>query len=418
MQQNASAYKPGTMDADNTLQELRKGWPTLAGAFWGLGFGALTLFFYTQGLFLEPLKQEFGWTRQQLSLVSLIGGFEIAGASVLVGWLVDRYGSRGPALVAYIVVAAAFTALGLVVRSLPLFMLSQLLIIGFGAGNGPANYTRAVNQSFDKARGLALGLALAGPGALALLAPPAVAWVIGAHGWRAGYLSMALATAVSAPIVLGLLSLGHRGTTSVGSTAAPSPPLPLVKALGRPLYLRLLFSFFLMAAGVGGLTLHIAPILTEGGYSLVHAAAIQGLIGLSVLFGRLVMGFLVDRIFAPWVAAVAAALAALGLFLLAGIGPPAAPLAAILIGLCMGAEGDIIGYVTARYFGLASYGQLYGLLYGAYTVGLGSGAFILALLNGAFGSYSPPLWIAGGVLLAGGALLATAPRFESHAEPA
>ena len=94
---------------------------------------------------------------------------------------------------------------------------------------------------------------------------------------------------------------------------------------------------------------------------------------------------------------------------LASLGADAAPLTAILIGLCMGAEGDVIAYLTARYFGLASYGQLYG----AYTVGLGSGAFVPALLNGAFHSYGPPLWIAGGVLLVGGALLATAPRFET-----
>ena len=83
----------------------------------------------------------------------------------------------------------------------------------------------------------------------------------------------------------------------------------------------------------------------------------------------------------------------------------------------MGAEGDIIGYVTARYFGLASYGQLYGLLFGAYTAGLGIGPFILALGEEAFGSYTPALWICGGLLLAGAALMAGAPRFGAIAPP-
>jgi MFS family permease len=403
-------------EADTALRELRRAWPTLAGASWGLGFGALTIFFYTQGLFLGPLKQEFGWTRQQLSLVSLIGGFEIAGTSVLVGWLVDRFGVRGPALVAYVMVALAFAGLGMGVWSLPMFVLLQLLVIGFGAGNGPANYTRAINQSFDKARGLALGGALAGPGLLALVAPPVIAWVIQTYGWRAGYQAMALATAVSAPIVLGLLSFGgRRARPSAAARPALRLPLSLSGALRDRLFLRLLASFFLMAIGGGGLVLHMAPLLTDAGYDLGHAAKVQGLIGLSILFGRLGMGYLVDRIFAPWVAAGATTLAALGLFALAGFGPAVAPLTAVLIGLSLGAEGDIIGYVTARYFGLPSYGQLYGLLYGAYTVGLGVGPFLLALLDGAFGGYEPALWTAGGLLLAGAALLLGAPRFAAGA---
>ncbi|MDB5459420.1 MAG: transporter, superfamily protein, partial [Caulobacteraceae bacterium] len=122
------------------IQEVRKSWPTLAGASLGLGTGALTIFFYTQGLFVGPLNHEFGWTRQQLSLVSLIGGFEIAAASVIVGWLVDRFGVRAPALGGYVLVTLAFLGLSAVRGSLPLFMLLQLSIIGFGAANGPANY--------------------------------------------------------------------------------------------------------------------------------------------------------------------------------------------------------------------------------------------------------------------------------------
>ncbi len=407
---NDSRANSESVVGGTALHEIRRGWPTLVGAAWSMGFGALTLFYYTQGLFLGPLKQEFGWTREQLSVINVIGGFLIAGASVLVGWIVDRFGVRAPALVAFVVVAAAYALLGLGSVPLSLFVLLQLTTIGFGAANGPANLTRAINQSFDKARGFALGAALSGPGLVAILSPPVVGWVIQTYGWRAGYLTMGVATAVCIPIVLGLLSFGrHREKPAAAGTGLPA--LSLVKALTHPIYLRLLASFLLISIGVGGLIFHMAPMLTDAGYNLAYAAKIQGLIGLSVLIGRLLMGYLVDRVFAPWAAAAVTTAAAAGLFLMAGCGPVAAPVTAILIGLAMGAEGDVLSYITARYFGLASYGQLYGLLYGSYVIGQGISSFLLARLHTAFGSYSMPLWIVGAILLGGAALLASAPRF-------
>jgi predicted MFS family arabinose efflux permease len=287
-------------------------------------------------------------------------------------------------------------------------MLLQLTVIGLGPANGPPAYTRAVNQSFDRSRGLALGVALASTGLMALVAPPALAWVIQTHGWRSAYLALALVTVVSAPIVLGLLSRCPRPDPRA---APPSQRISLAQALRNTTFLRLLAAFALAAVGIGGVSLHLVPILTDDGYSLRQAAAVQGLIGFSILFGRLAAGFLVDRFFAPRVAALAITAAALGLLLLAALGGRAAPVAAVLAGLAMGAEGDVIGYVTARYFGLPAYGKLYGLLYGAYTAGLGAGAFLLAQMQAAFGGYAAGLTICGCLMLGGALLLAGAPRF-------
>ena len=394
--------------------EFRTGWPTLAGATLGLATGALTIFYFTQGLFFAPLGEAFGWTRSQLSMTNLIGGVEVAFASVIVGWLVDRYGVRGPALVAYIIIALAFVGLSLAGPSLPLFMALQLLVLGCGAANGPPNYTRAINQSFDRARGMALGLAMAGAGAMAIIAPPVMAWVIQGHGWRAGYQALALVTVISAPIVLVLLSRGRRpGPAQV--LGAPEVAPSLAAALGNLVFLRLLAAFALAAVGMGGLNLHLVALLLDQGYDLSHAAGIQGLIGLSMLVGRLLFGYLADRFFAPRVGALAIALAAVGLFLLAGFGGAAAPATAVLVGLAMGAEADVIGYVTARYFGLPAYGRLFGLLYGAYTIGLGGGGFLLARMQASFGGYGPGLVAAGVLTAAGAALLAGAPRFTPAA---
>jgi MFS family permease len=396
--------------ADTAVREMRRGWPTLLGAALGMGTGALSIFYYTQGLFFGPLQQAFGWTRQQLSLVSAAGGFEIAIASVLVGWLVDRFGVRGPALVAYGLVTAAFAALAANTGVLPLFIALQLAVLALGPANGPPSYTRAVNQSFQRARGLALALALTGPGLAALLAPTLLARVIHSHGWRGGYLVLALVTAVSAPVVLILLSFGRRRAPPAPVPALSAAP-PLTKALRDPLFLRLLAGFLLMSVGAGGLSVHLIPLLTDAGRDMAAAARVQSLIGLSIIGGRLLMGLIVDRVFAPWAAAAATVLTALGLFALAGFGAGAAPVAAMLAGLSMGAEGDVIGYVTARYFGLGSYGRLYGLLYGAYTIGLGLGPLLMGWGYQRFGGYGVSLGISGGLLLTAATIIGTAPRF-------
>ena len=360
---------------------------------------------------MGPLGEAFGWTRRRLSIINLIGGIEIALASVAVGWLVDRFGGRGPAAVAYGVIALAFLGMSLVGPSWPVFLTLQLVVIGFGPANGPPNYTRAVNRSFDRARGLALGLALAATGLAALLFPPILAGVIQARGWRAGYRALALVTVAAAPVVLLLLS---RGRLAPAAPAAPGERVTLRQALRHPTYLRLLVAFALASVGLGGLTLHLVPVLVDDGYDLKRAAAVQGLIGLSALGGRLVTGWLADRLFAPRVAAAAIAAAACGLTLLAVLGGAAGPAAAVLAGLATGAESDMIGYLTARYFGLPAYGRLYGLLYGAYTAGLGGGAFLLAQVQAAAG-YGPGLIACAGLMAIGAALLAGAPRFPARA---
>src|SRR6202035_5910913 len=58
--------------------------------------------------------------------------------------------------------------------------------------------------------------------------------------------------------------------------------------------------FFLVAVAVNGAVAHVVPLLTDHGMSPVAAAAIMGIFGLATMAGRLLAGYLVDRIFAPF----------------------------------------------------------------------------------------------------------------------
>jgi hypothetical protein len=101
---------------------------------------------------------------------------------------------------------------------------------------------------------------------------------------------------------------------------------------------------------------HVVPMLTDRGLSPTAATATFGLVGLSTLTGRVVAGFLVDRIFAPYVAAVFWLAPVAGFALLAGFTGLLPAAGVVLIGLGLGAEVDMIAFLITRYLGQRAFG--------------------------------------------------------------
>ena len=133
----------------------------------------------------------------------------------------------------------------------------------------------------------------------------------------------------------------------------------------------------------------------------------------ATIVARIGTGWLIDRIFAPLVAAAMMALAALCLLALGMFGAAAAPLGAIAYGLAIGSEIDLIAYFAARYFGLRAYGRIYGALYAAVLVGSALSPIGYGMVVDATASYRNALLAGGFLLLLSAALLRTLPRFPS-----
>jgi len=391
--------------------ELARSWRFLLGAFLGVAAGINAMPYYTQGVFVPPLTSEFGWSREQMSLIVLAGGVVLAVLSPCVGWVVDRVGVRVPLALSFAAMAVGYLLLSLSGSVFTHFFLLQLSLFALGSFTGPVAFTRVVNQRFNAMRGLALGVALAGAGAMAVLAPPFVAHIVEVAGWRAAYRAVAVVMVVVAIVALLLLWPG-------GGAAQAKDDQPRARAAegdsgtGTLLFWRLLGTFVLLAVGVGGFTFHMVPLLTDAGVSLTRAAEVQSLIGISVLAGRVGSGFLMDRFFAPRISALIMVLAALGVMGLAALGPGAAAVSAVLIGFALGAEGDVIGYLTARYFGMRHYGRLYGALYGVFALGLGISPVLISRLHAAYGSYRFALWASCVMLMLGALSMLALPRFS------
>jgi MFS transporter, OFA family, oxalate/formate antiporter len=399
---------------EQAYSELRSGWGVLLGCTLGVAAGAAALPFYTAGVFVRPLEAAFGWTRNQLSWATMAWTLTVVVCAPGVGALIDRYGVRLPACLGLVWLAATFFAFSHLQGQLWLYIGIQIVGAAGGLSSTPVAFTRAINERFVRARGAALGFTLAGTGITATFAPPIVAAIVMASGWRAGYRGLGLCALCAAPIVWVLLGVGAKQSTA-GSSAVAAATVP-AGATPREIYRsatfrRLLAAFFVLALGVSGYVLHMIPMLTDAGIDLTRAAWIQGVLGMAVIAGRVVIGLLVDHFFAPRLAALTLSLTALGMALLATTGTALAVPSAFAIGFALGAEVDLIGYLTARYFGLTWYGRLYGMLYGAFVLGTGLSPVLIAELQGIHGSYGLPLYVCAGLVAAAALLFSTAPAF-------
>lgn len=393
----------------NTAQELGRGWKILLACMVGVGFGATGLPFYTMGLFLKPLSAEFDWSAATVAGAAMCLQVGLLVTAPFVGKVVDRFGARRVALLSLLGLAAGFVALTQLRGSVTALYASWLALALLACGTTPVVWTRTVNAWFDRSRGLALGLTLAGTGLAAILGPILIGGVIAAHGWRAGYWTMAAAVVLGAlPLIALLLREAPAQMANTVTVAARG----LAGALRTRQFWQCAVGFLLAGGAIAALIVHMVPAMIDGGLPPARAAAFAGLMGVSIIVGRVGLGFLADRFHAPFVGFGFLLLPVLGVYLLIQ-GQPV--LAILAIGLAAGAEVDLLAYLTARYFGLAAYGEIYGWQLSAFSLGAGLGPMLLGAARDHWGAYPPGLAACAVLIVVGAALIASLGRFPASA---
>jgi MFS family permease len=402
-----------------------RAWRVVLAAWLGIALGLTALPFYSLGIFAKPLALEFGWSRSVIQsgiLFSMLGVISSAWAT---GWLIDRFGVRPVALFSQLGLAAGF--IGLAVQSgSPLWWKANWFVFAvLGVGTTPITWSRGIASWFDQRRGLAMGIALSGTGMTALLAPPVLGAIVSAHGWRVGYVCLALAIVlVGVPAVwfmfqerAGVHPSGPRPTTSEPSSQSGAAPagLSLREALGTRYFWIMLIGFWAICATVAGLIPNLVPMLTDSGLSLAQAASYASLMGLMVIAGRLVAGWLLDRFWGPLVAFVLLMPPALACVLLSQQLWPG--LAVMLIGLAGGAEFDLIAFLCLRYFGTRHFGQIYAWQWAGFSLAAGAGPVAFGAIFDHFGSYHHALMVSAVLLVIGPVLLFALGRYPAAFSP-
>ena len=193
--------------------EIRANWRPLAAATLGIATG-YSLNNYFNNVFIPALMQEFAWSSAQIALMGLAALTSIV-CQPLAGRLADRFGVRPVASVGIVAGAVIYLALARMGGSFGWYLgMIVVQVALFAALTGPVVYSRLIAENFDKARGMALGIAASSYSVVGLAVVPLLTGFIERAGWRTGYDVVAAATVIAGVAVLLLIP---------GRKAGPNP---------------------------------------------------------------------------------------------------------------------------------------------------------------------------------------------------
>lgn len=371
----------------------------------GLVFGPSTMLVFSFGVFIAPLSAAFGWTRPSIAFGSTIIALTIMLVAPLQGWLVDRFGGRRVVLTSIPLFAAGLFLMSRMGDDIRVFYLLCGLLPVLGLGLWPTSYLRVVSGWFDRRLGMAIGIANGGIGIGAALVPVLATAVIGRNGWQDAYLGLALAALlVTWPLNWLFLREAAAPSASRAADAGELAGMAFHDILRTRSYRLLLAGFFLSGVISVGLIVNQVPLLIDGGVSPERAAAAQATFGVALLITRFLTGVALDRVPAPLLmGAVCVGGLAACLMYASGVNDLALVVCPILIAGVIGAEFDVLSYITKRYYGIASFGRAYGVVYSMFQLGAALGATALPLSRQHLGSYAPGLLAYAAILAAAAA---------------
>ena len=414
---------PPSADTDRQRADARVEWR----AYWplpfvaALGGSSTSIHIYSMGSFFQPLQDAFHWTRADVSIGTTVAIATGAALNPLIGTLIDRIGPRRVGLFGIVLICTAMALLGTATGTRGNWIALWLVVAAGGLFVQPMVWAAAVASRFNAARGLAMGITLCGPAGGIAVFPPLSTWLIEHYGWRMGFVGLG---AIWAALLLPLNLLFFRGAADVGRAQRPAPRaaadvLPgywVREALRAPAFYMLMIAASFFTFTLVGITVHLVPILVDGGIAKMTAASFAGVAGLCAIAGRLGTGFVLDRFQAPRVAAAAMVLPISGcaLLLLHG-GWWMQSIAALLIGFAMGAEFDLVTYLATRHLGLRRFGVLFGIIMVPMATGTALGPLVASAIHDRFAGYNPFLWLAMPMLAIGALLLTLLGPFPDFA---
>lgn len=357
-------------------------------------------------LFGPPLIAEFGWSKAQFALVSslsLITLFFVPFA----GRFVDRFGARVAGIVGFTAVPLCFLAFsfmsGNVLEFYGIMMVKNVL----GVLTTSLVFCRVIVERFDLARGMALSIAMSGAPLIGAIAVPIIGEIIDSEGWRTGYRTLAAMSATGglAAVVL----IGWR--KGARSDERPEPEKKhvamsrkeILAIIRQPAFPLLIGGMFLVNAPQVLVSSQMKLVLFESGATSTFATWLVSLYAFSVIIGRFISGYALDRIQPHLVAIVTLGLPAVGLFALASPFDASWVLigAIALTGLAQGAEGDIGAILTSRKFDLQHYSFIYSFIIAAMGAASAIGSLVLSYWLHRTDSYNGFLVLSGAITLVG-----------------
>ncbi len=379
------------------LSSIYYGWWVVLSCFViNLYVGGVIFFSFTA--FFEPIQQEFGWSYTQISLATSLRGLEMGIFAPIVGFLVDRFGSRKLLLGGAIIIGVGLVILSFT-QSLLMFYLC-FLFIALGAGGCTSVVTMtAVAVWFRKNVGLAMGIMASGFGAGGLIVP-LVVFLIDACDWR---LTLVILGAgmwlLGIPLSLVVRDRPEQIDLSPERALAGSSMTPHgVANPQKEAFIRLIKerSFLYLNAAetvrmmvVTAVVIHMMPYLSSLGIPRATSGTVAAALPLVSIVGRFGFGWWGDRFDKRIVMATTFFMMSAGAFAFCYVHSTGFLLLFLLL-FAPGFGGSMVlrGAILQEYFGTASFGKMIGIVMGSASIGGIVGPTLAGWVFDTTGSYT------------------------------
>jgi sugar phosphate permease len=386
-------------------------------------FSIVGLALYGLPFYYDFMVREFGWSRAQVTSGNAISKLLIGPLfGFAAGWIVDRFGPRRLMMAGIVMAGGALIGLAHMTALWMFYLFYIFNALGYVCG-GPLPNQVLLSRWFDKARGKAMGFAYLGIGIGGYLVLKLSPRLVEAFGWRGalqflGVLIILLALPLAYFVRDEPASAGasHEPTTG----GKPGALVPMAGLFRTPAFYLLALGSMCSIGAVGGTNQHLKLFLSlDMKYTQDAAATIASTVLASSIAGRLIMGWLADRIPRKYVMILIYLLVAFSIPLLFMADSPAAMYTfAVVFGLGLGGEYMIIPLMAAELFGVRVLGRLLGVILTADGVAEATSPMLIGYLRDRTGSYDLGFTILIAIALAGTLAIGMLPRRAAPREQA
>ncbi len=347
------------------------------------------------GLWLQPVTQAQGWSRETFALSIAIQNLTWGFAGIFAGMVADKFGAFR-----VIIAGAMVYALGLMGMAYASTPLTFALTAGVLIGIAQAGTTYAViygvigrNVSLEK-RSWAMGVAAAAGSFGQFLMVPTEGFLISSLGWQQALVVLGFAALLIVPLAWGLHEPGFAGgaTPKREQTIAQA----LKEAFKYPSFQLLMAGYFVCGFQVVFIGVHMPSYLKDKGLSPEVASYALALIGLFNVFGTYAAGALGQRLQKKNILAFIylARAVVISVFLLVPLSPMSVYVFSSVMGLLWLSTVPPTNATVAQIFGVAHLSMLGGFVFFSHQIGSFMGVWLGGYLYDKTGSYDIVWYIA------------------------
>ena len=355
------------------------------------------------GLWLQPITQEMGWTRQSFAFAIALQNLSWGVIGIFAGMAADRFGAFR-----VLMGGAVLYGLGLAGMALSPTPLLFALTTGLLIGAAQAGTTYAViygvlgRQIAPERRSWAMGVAAAAGSFGQFLMVPVEGWLIASLGWQQALLALSMAVLLIIPLAFGLREPGFQGAAPPKRDQTIGHALR--EAFSYPSFNLLMAGYFVCGFQVVFIGVHMPSYLKDNGLSPQVASYALALIGLFNVFGTYIAGTLGQRMPRRFILSFIylARAVAISVFLLVPLSPLSVYIFSAVMGTLWLSTVPPTNATIAQIFGVQHLSMLGGFVFFSHQLGSFMGVWLGGYLYDATGSYDIVWYIAIGLgVLAG-----------------